>query len=160
AFILVAGPDEQVLDQIEYLLGQMAARRMPLKGVVMNRVHSSTVQGVAELDDRTVLVRTVERWLAASGAQPGNDSHRTEPRALARSTEGRDGAPRSLPERLVDSFVDQEKRARGDALRIEVFRQGLPRGVPVVIVPNLATDIHDLRGLLALEPYLTARSRV
>src|SRR3989442_8095652 len=39
AFLLVTGPEEQVLHDAEYLSSKMAALRMPLKGVVMNRVH-------------------------------------------------------------------------------------------------------------------------
>jgi len=39
AFVLVTGPEEQVLEDAEYLSGKMAELRMPLKGVVLNRVH-------------------------------------------------------------------------------------------------------------------------
>ena len=59
-----------------------------------------------------------------------------------------------MAERLARNFVAYQARARGDALRLEMFRQGLPRGVPLVQVPNLASDIHDLGGLLLLHPYL------
>jgi len=39
AFVLVSSPEEQVLGDAEYLSTKMAALRMPLKGVVLNRVH-------------------------------------------------------------------------------------------------------------------------
>src|SRR5512138_2737388 len=39
AFVLVTGPEEQVLGDAEYLSTKMAELRMPLKGVVFNRVH-------------------------------------------------------------------------------------------------------------------------
>ena len=161
AFVLVAGPDEQVLDQVEYLLAQMAARRMPLKGVVMNRVHRSFLSRErVELEDVPALAALVEQITR----EPGGSS---APAALARRGPGERTLPRRAPEaelaapdrhklatRLAHNFLDQEKRARGDALRIEMFRQGLPRGLPLVSVPDLAADIHDLRGLVALKPYL------
>jgi hypothetical protein len=39
AFVLVSGPEEEVLGDAEYLSTKMAELRMPLKGVVVNRVH-------------------------------------------------------------------------------------------------------------------------
>src|SRR5207245_196401 len=39
AFVLVSGPEEQVLGDADYLSTKMAELRMPLKGVVLNRVH-------------------------------------------------------------------------------------------------------------------------
>jgi hypothetical protein len=64
-----------------------------------------------------------------------------------------------LVQRVAANFVAYQARARGDALRIENFRQGLPSGVPLVQVPDLARDIHDLTGLRALHPHLFRRRR-
>jgi anion-transporting ArsA/GET3 family ATPase len=137
AFVLVASPDEQVLDQVDYLASQMAARSMPLKGVVMNRVHA--LRAVEGLDDES------EASVIAAIAAPARTAHLH----LPAGTELED-----LLARLARNFVAHQARARGDALRIEVFRQGLPEGVPVAQVPDLARDIHDLRGLAALHPFL------
>jgi anion-transporting ArsA/GET3 family ATPase len=137
-FLLVAGPDEQVLDQIDFLVRQMAARRMPLKGVVMNRVRPFVAD--ADSDD--------PRELAARIAP-----------AIASLDEHGAAGEASLAERLARNFVAYQARARGDALRIEMFRQGLPRGVPIVQVPNLPADIHDLHGLIDLHPYLFGAAR-
>jgi anion-transporting ArsA/GET3 family ATPase len=160
AFVLVAGPDEQVLDQVEYLLSQMAARHMPLKGVVMNRVHRSMSRERVELDDVASIVRSIEplvERLTREGKLPTATSTRTAA-ASGRRVGGDAQLPdaASLAARLAKNFLDQEKRARGDEVRIEMFRQNLPRGVPLVSVPNLPADIHDLGGLLRLQPYLTA----
>jgi anion-transporting ArsA/GET3 family ATPase len=137
AFLLVAGPDEQVLDQVDYLATQMSARRMPLKGVVMNRVHALFCG--ADLADGSA------ESVAAAIEAPAS-------RAFDRLPAGSD--PRDLLQRLARNFVAHQARARGDALRVEVFRQGLPPGVPLVQVPDLARDIHDLTGLSALHPFL------
>jgi hypothetical protein len=59
---------------------------------------------------------------------------------------------------LAQNFVAYQARARGDELRLEIFRQGLPRSVPLALVPNLESDIHDVAGLLQLHPFLFARA--
>ncbi|MFM7143083.1 MAG: hypothetical protein ACKO2K_14350, partial [Alphaproteobacteria bacterium] len=69
---------------------------------------------------------------------------------------GRD-VPADLLDRLARNFCAWQERARGDALRIEGFMQGLPDGVPLVQVPNLPRDIHDLEGLTSLHPFLLGR---
>ena len=52
------------------------------------------------------------------------------------------------------SFEDPLEEAFGESLRLEMFRTGLPKGVPVVRVPNFARDVHDLAGLAAMHPHL------
>lgn len=136
AFLLVAGPDEQVLDQVEYLADQMSARRMPLRGVVMNRVHPLFHASRADAEDPASV--------AARLAGPAS-------RALGRE------APADLVDRLARNFCAWQERARGDALRVEGFTQGLPEGVPLVQVPNLPRDVHDLEGLVSLHPFLLGR---
>jgi anion-transporting ArsA/GET3 family ATPase len=147
AFLLVAGPDEQVLDQAEYLAAQMSARGMPLKGVVMNRVHPLvTSDGVADsVETITALLEERLRSDAAGEAAAERTRRGAKPLAAARP---------SLAERLARNFVAYQTRARGDALRMEIFRQGLPRGVPLVQVPNLPGDIHELSGLLLMHAHL------
>ncbi|MEW6269674.1 MAG: ArsA-related P-loop ATPase [Thermodesulfobacteriota bacterium] len=151
AFVLVAGPDEQVLGQAQYLAAQMSARGMPLKGVVMNRVHPLvTHDGVADsVDAVTALLEARLR-----GEQPSSTAPLERPRRSTKAPATVAVARTSLTERLARNFVAYQTRARGDAVRMEIFRQGLPRGVPLVQVPNLAGDIHDLSGLLLLHPHL------
>lgn len=149
AFVLIAGPDEQVLDQAEYLAGQMSTRGMPLKGVVMNRVHPLVVHENGEDTVESISELIAPRVRAAlGGTAPGGGGESARLRA------GHDGA--DLTRRLAENFVAHQARARGDELRMEIFRQGLPRGVPLVQVPNLSADIHDLGGLCLLHPHLFA----
>jgi anion-transporting ArsA/GET3 family ATPase len=130
AFLLVTGPEEQVLGDAEYLSGKMAELRMPLKGVVLNRVHAEfRPRGRRELgpEDAAEVSRVVERALAGG---------RREARAL------------------VANFLDYQAQARGESLRLEQFRRGVPRAVPVVRVPNFARDVHDLASLAAMHAHL------
>ena len=150
AFLLVAGPDEQVLDQADYLAAQMAARGMPLKGVVMNRIHQHLALGESD-GSLEAITGLVAGRLAA--LRPAAEEARGPRRGGAASTAN--GA--SLAERLAANFVAYQARARGDEVRMEIFRQGLPRGVPLVQVPNLQTDVHDVAGLLQLHRFLFVR---
>ncbi len=137
AFVLVAGPGEQVLGQVDYLASQMAERQMPLKGVIMNRVHE-LLSGV-EADERST------EGVAAAIASPVR-------RALEAAEV--DASPQEVATQLAANLVAWQARARGDALRTEIFRGGLPPGVPLVQVPDLPSDIHDLAGLASLHGFL------
>jgi len=130
AFVMVTGPEEQVLGDAEYLSGKMAELRMPLKGVVFNRVHHEyrpPRRGELGPED-------VERVEEAIG------------RALGHGASG--------ARALAENFVDYQVLARGESLRLEMFRTGLPRGVPVASVPNFARDVHDLPSLAAMHAHL------
>jgi anion-transporting ArsA/GET3 family ATPase len=131
AFILVAGPEEQVLGDAEYLSTKMAELAMPLAGVVVNRVHPEFQppgrrRRALEPEDAA----TVERLLG------GIVGSRPEARALA------------------ENFADYQTLARGESLRVEQFRAGLPRRIPLVPVPNFARDVHDLASLAAMHRHL------
>ena len=153
AFVLVAGPDEQVLDQADYLAAQMSTRGMPLKGVVMNRVHPHLEMGDGDGTVEAITEILAARFAALDAGAPAAEAPRRVRRAPGTPELRNDD---SLAARLARNFVAYQARARGDVLRMEMFRQGLPRSVPLVLVPNLASDIHDLAGLLLLHPYLFA----
>jgi anion-transporting ArsA/GET3 family ATPase len=128
AFVVVSSPEEQVLDDAEYLAAKMAELRMPLKGVVMNRVHAEVrrdKRGTVDPDDQDAVTALVARAVA-----------------------GRDPGP------LVENFAAYQALARGEQLRIEQFRAGLPKRVPMVLVPNFARDVHDLATLAGMHPHL------
>jgi anion-transporting ArsA/GET3 family ATPase len=129
AFVLVTGPEEQVLGDAEYMSSKMAELRMPLKGVVLNRVHRE--------------YRPPRR-----GELGPEDVERVE-QAIARALGGGHEA-----HALAENFADYQALARGESLRLEMFRAGLLRGVPVVQVPNFARDVHDLASLAEMHAYL------
>jgi len=134
AFVLVSGPEEQVLGDAEYLSTKMAELRMPLKGVVVNRVHRE-YRGRGRGRTRT--------------GEPGPEDVEALVRLLAAIV-----GEEVTATRLAENFADYQLLARGESLRLEQFRGGLPRGVPVVRVPNFPRDVHDLAGLAAMHPYL------
>jgi anion-transporting ArsA/GET3 family ATPase len=128
AFVVVSSPEEQVLGDAEYLAAKMAELRMPLKGVVMNRVHAElgrAKRGGVDPDDVAAILEMVGRAVGAAAAGP-----------------------------LVENFAEYQVLARGEQLRMEQFRSGLPKRVPMVVVPNFTRDVHDLKSLAAMHAYL------
>ena len=134
AFVLVSGPEEEVLGDAEYLTTKMAELRMPLKGVVVNRVHRE--------------YRPRGRGRGGRG-EPGPEDVESVRRLVEPLVGDADTAAR-----LAENFTDYQRLAFGESLRLEMFRTGLPKGVPVVRVPNFPRDVHDLAGLAAMHPHL------
>ena len=135
AFVLVTGPEEQVLGDAEYLSTKMAELRMPLKGVVLNRVHREFRAG-------------------GRGAFRGGELGPEDGERVAQLAGRALGGVGQEARELAANFIDYQTVARGESLRLEQFRGGLRRGVPVALVPNFARDVHDLRSLAAMHPHL------
>jgi len=126
AFLLVTGPEEQVLTEAEFFSERIRALHMPLKGVVFNRVHDEFSGDPKAQGDEAAVEEAV--------ADAGVDAETA--RWLARN------------------FVDYQMLARGEALRMEQFRGGLSRKVPFVTVPNFDSDLHDVAGLRRMHHFL------
>ncbi len=139
AFVLVSSPEEQVLGDAEYLSTKMAELRMPLKGVVLNRVHHE--------------FRPAHRGRRA--AEVGPEDAEEVAGAVAQALGGRAAEAREL----AANFADYQALARGESLRIEQFRAALSRRAPLVTVPNFARDVHDLASLAAMHPHLFGAGR-
>src|SRR4029450_11107199 len=77
AFVVVSSPEEEVLEDAEYLSTKMGELRMPLKGVVLNRVH--------------------HEFRRAGRRAPGDQNGRAAHAAEGRGAESR--APRVPPRR-------------------------------------------------------------
>jgi anion-transporting ArsA/GET3 family ATPase len=138
AFVVVSSPEEQVLGDAEYLNTKMGELRMPLAGVVLNRVHSEYRPGRRGGQRRELGPEEVD-----------------EVRQRLEAALGGNGDARALAE----NFADYQALARGESLRIEQFRAGLPRRVPLVQVPNFARDVHDLTALAGMHAYLFGTPR-
>lgn len=135
ALVLVSSPEEQVLEDAEYLTEKMAGLGMPLKGVVFNRVH--------------------EEFRFEVDSRHGFDDPEPEDIVRVAGTVGRvvKGEPK-LARELAQNFLDYQVLAQGDQLRIEQFAAVLDGDVPVVTVPNFSRDVHDVQGLAAMHPHL------
>jgi anion-transporting ArsA/GET3 family ATPase len=139
AFVVVSSPEEQVLEDAEYLSTKMGELRMPLKGVVLNRVH--------------------HEFRPSRRGRRGGEVGPEEVHELAAFVERALGGRASDAAELAANFADYQALARGESLRIEQFRAGLPRRVPVASVPNFARDVHDLAALAAMHAHLFGGTR-
>jgi anion-transporting ArsA/GET3 family ATPase len=119
AFLVVAAPERDALREASFFVERLEADGMPLAGLVVNRI----------------------THVAATGLTPARAL------ALAESLED-GGGPRSATNaagvlRLHASLVRTAERQRELA---EGFTLGHP-GIPVVQVPALGRDVHDLASL-------------
>ncbi len=121
AFLLVAGPEEQVLDESEDLSARMAELGMPLKGVIMNRVHN-------ELPDEQLV-----------GEEPCAAPLETQLATL--------GLESAIRDWLLGVYGDARKTAYAESIRREAFELALDPAVALTAVPEMDHDVHDLGGL-------------
>ncbi|CAM5470744.1 ATPase OS=Kitasatospora aureofaciens OX=1894 GN=GCM10010502_14100 PE=4 SV=1 [Kitasatospora aureofaciens] len=126
AFLVVAAPERDALREAAYFVDRLAADRMPLAGLVLNRVHST---GAPQL--------TAERALAAAEALDDNGSEHSLPEAELLAA----GLLRLHAERM--QIMGRERRTR------DRFVSVYP-DVPIVEVAALPGDVHDLDGLRAI----------
>ncbi|MER7702158.1 ArsA family ATPase [Kitasatospora sp. NPDC097605] len=126
AFLVVAAPERDALREAAYFVDRLAADRMPLAGLVLNRVHGT---GAPQL--------TAERALAAAEALEENGSEHASPEAELLAA----GLLRLHAERM--QVMVRERRTR------DRFVSVYP-DVPIVEVAALPGDVHDLDGLRAI----------
>jgi anion-transporting ArsA/GET3 family ATPase len=136
AFVLVTGPDEQVLEDAEGLVARMKELGVSLRGVVMNRMQDAG---------------------SGDAVLAGNGEAHTDGAAAGEESLGR--IRHALLENGVDSevvaWLEETLRARllqaaAQEVRREVFEAELPEGVPIRAVAEQGRDVHDLAGLAAI----------
>jgi anion-transporting ArsA/GET3 family ATPase len=125
SFVLVTGPDEQVLEDAEGLVARMNELGVSLRGVVMNRLQDAAVESHGDGAGR------------AAEESIGRIRHELSEAGVAGD---------------VVAWMEETLRGRmlqgaAQAVRREVFEAGLPPGVPVRAVPEQRRDVHDLDGL-------------
>ncbi|MEU6867945.1 ArsA family ATPase [Streptomyces sp. NPDC046876] len=171
AFLVVAAPEPDALREAAYFVERLAAERMPLAGLVLNRVHGS---GAAQL--------SAERALAAAeNLEEGGIVDQESGKAGLRDAEGLD--PASTPETGSptadgpgsDAHAETETDADVDLITAGLLRLHAERmqviareqrtrdrftslhpEVAVTEVAALPGDVHDLAGLRAIGERLAA----
>jgi anion-transporting ArsA/GET3 family ATPase len=126
AFVVVAAPERDALREAAYFVERLSEERMPLGGLVVNRVHRSAASA---LSAERALTAAEDLARRADDGGSGDGDH---DEALA------SGVLRLHAERMA--LAAREKRLR------ERFTHAHP-GVPVVEVAALPSDVHDLDGL-------------
>jgi anion-transporting ArsA/GET3 family ATPase len=126
SFLVIATPEPDALREASYFVERLAEERMPLAGLILNRVHSA---GVIPL--------SAARSLAAAEtleAVQNEGAATTSPGGYSVTA----AALRLHAERM--NLGERERRVAGS------FMSTHP-AVPVIEVPALPEDVHDLAGL-------------
>jgi anion-transporting ArsA/GET3 family ATPase len=117
AFLVVAAPDRDPLREASYFVDRLAAERMPLAGLVVNRLHEpGPLAGL-----------TAEKSTAAADRLARLGGHR-------------------LAESLLREHAERLRLAGREQHLVERFTAAHP-GVPVADAPAQPSDVHDLDGL-------------
>jgi anion-transporting ArsA/GET3 family ATPase len=133
SFLVIAMPEPDALREASYFVERLDEERMPLAGLLLNRVHgplTSEAAGVTRLSAARSLA-AAETLEAAS--QNGGGAAEAPPGYSAAAA-----ALRLHAERM--SLGTRERRVAGS------FMSAHP-AVPVIEVPALPEDVHDLTGL-------------
>ncbi|MEO6605203.1 MAG: ArsA family ATPase [Aeromicrobium sp.] len=117
AFVVVASPEPAAMREASYFVERLAGEKMPLAGLVINRVHEDGAEGITAADAESAGHR-----LSSGGA---TDQATADLLAIHAA-------------RLKVSARESRLKARFAAAH---------GGVPTVSVAALAGDVHDLDGL-------------
>ncbi|GAA0919931.1 ArsA family ATPase [Streptomyces thermoalcalitolerans] len=170
AFLVVAAPERDALREATYFVERLAAERMPLAGLVLNRVHGS---GAAQLSAERALAaaenleesRIVDQkdgkrlrnspQTYGSSDSPASHSDPGAPQADADASSGTDAsASADAPDPAVDQVAAGLLRLHAERMQLLLREQrtrdrftALHPEVPVAEVAALPGDVHDLAGL-------------
>ncbi|MFD4786850.1 ArsA family ATPase [Streptomyces sp. NPDC058459] len=167
AFLVVAAPERDALREAAYFVERLAAEKMPLVGLVLNRVHGS---GATRLSAEQAL--SAAENLAGAGIVDQGDGKAVVRNSLENegssdsatgSPAPEDGSPTPDPDRPVDELTAGLLRLHAERMRLlareqrtrDRFIGGHPE-VAIVEVPALPGDVHDLTGLREIGDRLAA----
>jgi anion-transporting ArsA/GET3 family ATPase len=134
AFLVVAAPEPDALREAAYFVERLDEERMPLAGLVLNRVHLSAAERLSAARSLAA-AESLDMAQSPEAAQPEASS------PLANGNPVAVAALRLHAERMT--LMAREQRVAG------AFTSAHP-AVPVVEVPALPEDVHDLAGLRRL----------
>jgi anion-transporting ArsA/GET3 family ATPase len=139
AFIVVAAPEPDALREASYFVERLAGERMPLAGLILNRVHVPAAPRLSAA--RSI---AAAETLENNHEMPNGAVEPAEPPRYALAA----GVLRLHAERM--QLAARERRVA------EHFTAAHPT-VPVVAVAAQPEDVHDLEGLRAIGLSLASR---
>jgi anion-transporting ArsA/GET3 family ATPase len=133
AFLVVAAPEDDALREASYFVERLDTERMPLAGLVLNRVQRLPAAQLSAARS----VAAAEVLQAAEAGSAGS--------AASRSDGGEDAA-RLLASTALRLHADRMELAAAQRRTAEHFIAAHPL-VPVAEIPAQPEDVHDLDGL-------------
>jgi anion-transporting ArsA/GET3 family ATPase len=131
SFLVIATPEPDALREASYFVERLDEERMPLAGLILNRVHGLVESGAG------IIALSAARSLAAAETLEAIQNGGA-PTAASASYPVTAAALRLHAERM--NLGERERRVAGS------FMSTHP-AVPVIEVPALPEDVHDLTGL-------------
>jgi anion-transporting ArsA/GET3 family ATPase len=139
AFLVIATPEPDALREASYFVERLSQDRMPLAGLILNRVHPSPA---ARLSAARSLAAA--EALQAAGGNGGNGSLPSMPNDAAADTA--EGQRHPLAVTALRLHAERMQLAAAERRLAQRFTAAHP-GVPVARVPAQPEDVHDLAGL-------------
>src|SRR3989440_4618515 len=136
AFLVIATPEPDALREASYFVERLSQDRMPLAGLILNRVHPSPA---ARLSAARSLAPA--EALQAAG---GNRSRPSMPNHAAADTA--EGQRHPLAVTALRLHAERMQLAAAERRLAQRFTAAHP-GVPTVRIPAQPEDVHDLAGL-------------
>ncbi|NUU23663.1 MAG: ArsA family ATPase, partial [Streptomycetaceae bacterium] len=149
AFLVVAAPEKDALREAAYFVERLDAETMPLAGLVLNRVHETRAAQLSAERSAAAAETLLEHALDLDeGADVDGDGD-----ADAADPDG----PSAEDLRLVAGLLTlhaERLRMIGREDRVRTRFTSIHPDVPVVEVPALPGDVHDLDGLRTIGRHL------
>ena len=149
AFLVIATPEPDALREASYFVERLSEDRMPLAGLILNRVHPSPA---ARLSAARSLA-AAEALQAAAGMDGngadgnGADGNGSRPEALnGGAGDAAEGAHHPLAVTALRLHAERMQLAAAERRLAQRFTAAHP-GVPTVRIPAQPEDVHDLAGL-------------
>ena len=136
SFVVVAAPEPDALREASYFVERLSAENMPLAGLVLNRTHPvhATLSGArAREGAETLEASRDDRGGVRSAASPGDE----------------------LAAAVLRLHADRVESAERERRVLGRFTRAHP-AVPIIDVPAMSTDVHDLDGLREIGRRLAA----
>ncbi|MFF8269487.1 ArsA family ATPase [Streptomyces sp. NPDC016562] len=167
AFLVVAAPEPDALREAAYFVERLAAERMPLAGLVLNRVHTS---GAGQLSAERALAAAenleeggiVDQEAGKAGLRDAVDPA-SDPSSAPPSDHDHDHDPDPDDSPDVDEITAGLLRLHAERMQVIAREQrtrdrftSLHPEVAVAEVAALPGDVHDLAGLRAIGERLAA----
>ncbi|MGL4177877.1 MAG: ArsA family ATPase [Dermatophilaceae bacterium] len=153
SFVVVATPERDAMREAAYFVERLTSERMPLAGVVVNRVQTLTAPALTGARAAAAAEQLVESAAPTreardtSGGATGALDHEPSP-----GSDLADSARQTAA--LLRLHTDLAATATRHEGYVRRFAAGHP-GIPMSTVPAAATDIHDLDGLRTVAAALT-----
>jgi anion-transporting ArsA/GET3 family ATPase len=148
AFLIVASPEPDALREASYFIERLAEDRMPLAGLVVNRVHEVDHKAGHEVDHKAghEVDHKAGHEVDHKAGHESGASTLSAARSQAAAETLTERGEHPLTAALLRLHADRMQLAAREARLREHFTSAHPT-VPVATVPAQSEDVHDLEGL-------------